>query len=208
MAAAAPRRLDTADNWRIPGHAAVVMRPVRAHEGSMADLIRVLPKARSSRPGFRPAPARGMAGHQRPRRLRLGHGERRHHAPLSRPADRRAAQSAGPHDDAERPLRASAAARPPRGLHRRRGTRRHHAREHAATSPSSAWKPACRCGDTSGTASCWRSGCSCRTGRTPFTSSTSCSPGNGKLRLGLRPADPLPLARCARSARPQARSTC
>ena len=42
-----------------------------------------------------------VAGHQRPGRLRLGHGRRRRHPPLSRPADRRPAGAAGPVDDAQ-----------------------------------------------------------------------------------------------------------
>ena len=48
-----------------------------------------------------------VAGHQRPRRLRVGHGRRRGHAPLPRPADRRAAGAARPHGDAEPPARAA-----------------------------------------------------------------------------------------------------
>ena len=95
--------------------------------GRMADLIRVLPRAIAPRSGLGSPPERGVAGHQRPGRLRLRHGERRHHAPLPRPADRRPAQSAGPHDDAQRTLRAPAPAGPQGVLHGRRGAGGDHA---------------------------------------------------------------------------------
>ena len=52
-----------------------------------------------------------MARHERPGRLRLRHRRRRRHAPLSRPAGRRAAGAARPRGDAEPPARA----RPPAG---------------------------------------------------------------------------------------------
>ena len=117
--------LDSDENWRIPGHAAVACVQHQRSKKAMTDLIRVLRKREPCDSGIRPPLARRVAGHQRPGRLRLRHRERRHHPPLSRPADRRAAQSARPHDDAERPLRAPAPAGPPRGLHGRRGTRRH-----------------------------------------------------------------------------------
>ena len=95
-----------------------------------------------------------VAGHQRPGRLRLGHGlgraTRRYHGLLvaALPAP------LGPHDDAQPPLRAAPAA----GRHalraRRPGARGQRARAGRApsTSPSSGSRPACRSGGTSSTA--------------------------------------------------------
>ena len=98
---------DTDENWRIPGHAAIVMRAgrrsrSRGRTNPMLEPVRVMPRAPCASRNRDPHLQRGMAGHQRTRRLRLGHGQRRHHAALSRPADRGAAESARPNDDAQR----------------------------------------------------------------------------------------------------------
>ena len=66
-----------------------------------------------------------MAGDQRPGRLRLGHGRRRRHAPLSRPARGRSAGAAWPHGDAQSPDgTGSLARRPHRALGGERVRRR------------------------------------------------------------------------------------
>ena len=89
-----PARIPS-ENWRIPGHAAVVLAP--AARTGRTPLPDVCPHpargANVPRSRVRPPPPRGVAGHQRPGRIRLRHRERRHHPPLSRPADRRAART-------------------------------------------------------------------------------------------------------------------
>ena len=79
-------------------------------DGSHHDRHRPLPSPRTGR-RRRSAAAPRVAGHERSRRLRVGHGRGRRDAPLSRPARRRAAGAAGPTRDAEPPARA----RPPAG---------------------------------------------------------------------------------------------
>ena len=91
-----------------------------------------------------------VAGHQRPGRLRLGHGRRRADAPLPRPADRRPARAARPHDDAQ-PLWPSSSRLPDGGVAYGcgGGERGRHARPTARrTCASSAWRAGCRSGAT------------------------------------------------------------
>ena len=96
-----------------------------------------------------------MAGDQRPRRLRLGHGRgvatRRYHGLLiaALPAPAR------PHDDAQPPARAGSSRPTARASARRRGARRpaSSTRPDASSSPSSGSRRACRSGATRSTAS-------------------------------------------------------
>ncbi len=81
-----------------------------------------------------------MARHQRPRRLRVGHRVRGADAPLSRAADRRAADPVRPHGDAQ--LRRRAAALPPTAAWCR--WRRRSRRPMAANSTAPATSPAFR----------------------------------------------------------------
>ena len=111
------------------------------------------PPAGSADPGI--ARHARVARDQRPRRLRLGHGARRDHAALSRPADRRAAGAARPHGDAQ-PRRRAGDASPTAAASRSAGASdpaTRPTRTAPATSPSSASRPACRSGATTSTAS-------------------------------------------------------
>ena len=151
-------------------------------------MIRVLTQTRAARSRSRPASARRVAGDQRPRRLRLGHRGRRDHAALSRAADRRPAQSAGPHDDAQRPLRAPAAAGPAAWSTPARKNCRRSRRKARWRLRSFASKPGCRSGATRSEGFVLE-----KRLLLPYRQNTvhvtyRLLAGSGKLRLGLRPA--------------------
>ena len=76
--------LETEEDWRIPGHAAVVLASSETSRRSgMTDLASTCFAVERTRSGIGPASARGMAGHQRPRRLRLGHSLGRSHGAIT-----------------------------------------------------------------------------------------------------------------------------
>ena len=162
---------------------------------------------RSARQRWRPAPQRRMAGHQRAGRLCFGHRRRRVDPPLSRSSDRRAAESAGPHHDAECAFGTHPPAQSGRLFHGpervdRRGPARHSRAARIPARRRTARSGATNCGG-------FRSGeahVSWCTGRTPCMLPTGCFPGPSRSAWRCGPA-PLPLARCARSARRSRRNT-
>ena len=94
-----------------------------------------------------------VAGDERPGRLRVGHRGRRHHAPVSRHAHRRAAGAARAHGHVEprgREVRWPTAAATRSAAASGAATRP--TRTGRATSSSSGWKRACRSGATTSTA--------------------------------------------------------
>ena len=133
MAGAGIAPLETRHNWRIPGHAAVVLEPMPAAGATIRRAARARrprkrrragrrsgawgsPSARSAKIAHqrRRVGARGggrprVAGDQWPRRLRRGDGGGRADATLSRTARRRAAHAARAHRHAEPSLRAAPA---------------------------------------------------------------------------------------------------
>ncbi len=92
----------------------------------------------------------------------------------------------------------------PDGAHRaarRRGARRRPALDRTApsTSPSSAWRPACRSGATRSTASSSRSGCCLPHRQNTVHVSYRLLEGDGPVRLKLPPLGPLPRRTTTRS---------
>ena len=158
-------------------------------------------------PDERAAADARVAGHQRPRRLRLGHGRRRDHAALPRPAHRRAAGAARPHGDAQSPARAACAcptARVVSARRRGRGRRPERRRTAPSTSSSSGSKPACRSGATRSTASSSRSACCMPHRQNTVHVTYRLLAGAGPVRLDAAAVGPLPRRTRRRSATPLA----